>query len=444
MARKYFGTDGIRGRVGDKLATPDFFLKLGWAAGKVLKTDDRHPILIGKDTRLSGYMFESALEAGLSAAGAYVCLLGPIPTPGVAYLTKSTRARAGIVISASHNPYQDNGIKFFDSNGLKISQETELAIEAEIGKPITIRDSSLLGKAGRIEDAPRRYIEFCKSKVAVDLSGLRLVVDCAHGATYHIAPIVFSELGADVVSIGIKPDGCNINKQYGATSPKNLQAKVIEKKADLGIGLDGDGDRIIMVDSKGELLDGDQILFIISANRLDFLNGGIVGTVMSNFGLEQAIKNLQLDFFRSDVGDRHVAEMLREKKLLLGGETSGHVINLDVTTTGDGIISALRVLEAMIRQGKSLYDLKSGMEKYPQKIINLEVLEKVELEHLENVQKAVESVKKEVGSNGRVWLRYSGTEPLLRIMVEGDVEDKVDMQANYLANVIKTSLNSKT
>ena len=418
-------------------------MKLGWAAGKVLAKNGDGPVLIGKDTRISGYMFESALEAGLSAAGVDICLLGPMPTPGIAYLTRNARAQAGIVISASHNSFHDNGIKFFSGDGTKLPDHIELKIEEELEKPIKVSDPEKLGKARRIVDASRRYIEFCKFRVKnnLDLKGLRIVVDCAHGATYHIAPYVFEELGADVITIGNKPDGFNINVEHGATKPRLLQKKVIESEADVGIALDGDGDRLIMVDHKGEVVDGDEILFVIAQGRQKILSDGIVGTVMSNLGLEIAIKNLNLNFYRAQVGDRYVMEMLHKNNLKLGGESSGHIINLDMTTTGDGIISALQVLDIMVDSEKNLFDLKSGMEKYPQMMINVKIDKDIDLSKMANVQDAVRTAESELGDKGRILLRPSGTEPLVRVMVEGEIETQVNAIAQSLANEVRSSLH---
>jgi len=417
-------------------------MKLGWAAGKVLAKNGNGPVLIGKDTRISGYMFESALEAGLSAAGVDICLLGPMPTPGIAYLTRNARAQAGIVISASHNSFHDNGIKFFSSEGTKLPDHIELEIEEELKKPIKVTDPEKLGKARRIVDASRRYIEFCKFRVKnnLDLKGLRIVVDCAHGATYHIAPYVFEELGADVITIGNEPDGFNINVEHGATKPRLLQKKVIECEADVGIALDGDGDRLIMVDHKGEVVDGDEILFVIAQGTKKILGDGIVGTVMSNLGLEIAIKNLNLKFHRAQVGDRYVMEMLHKKNLKLGGESSGHIINLDMTTTGDGIISALQVLDIMVDSEKNLFNLKSGMEKYPQTMINVKIDKDVDLSKMANVQDAVRTAESELGEKGRILLRPSGTEPLVRVMVEGEIETQVNAIAESLAKEVRSSL----
>ncbi len=420
-------------------------MKLGWAAGRVLAKDGDGPVLIGKDTRISGYMFESALEAGLSAAGVDICLLGPMPTPGIAYLTRNARAQAGIVISASHNPFYDNGIKFFSAEGTKLPDHIEIEIEAELEKPIKVTEAGKLGKARRIEDAARRYIEFCKFRVKnnLDLNGLRIVVDCAHGATYHIAPHVFEELGADVITIGNEPDGFNINVEHGATNPQLLQKKVLEHKADVGIALDGDGDRLIMVDHKGEVVDGDEILFVISQGRSKTLGGGVVGTVMSNLGLEIAIKKLGMNFLRAQVGDRYVLEMLSRENLILGGESSGHIINLDMTTTGDGIISALQVLDAMVESEETLSRLKSGMEKYPQTMINVRIDKQVDLSKMANVQDAMRTAESELGDKGRILLRPSGTEPLVRVMVEGEIETQVNAIAESLANEVRTGIGER-
>ncbi len=444
--RKFFGTDGIRGEVGHYPITPDFVMKLGWAAGRVLAEQGNSRVLIGKDTRISGYMFESALEAGLSAAGVDIMLLGPMPTPGIAYLTRTFRAQAGIVISASHNPYQDNGIKFFSSKGRKLGDDIELAIEKMIDEPMKIAPSLELGRAHRVEDAEGRYIEFCKSTfgVGANLNGLKIVVDCANGATYNIAPNVFSELGADVVSIGVMPNGVNINSDCGATCPESLQAAVLAQGADLGIALDGDGDRLIMVDHHGEILDGDELLFIIARERqrVRGMNGAIVGTLMSNLGLEHAIRTLGLDFRRANVGDRYIMEMLHENDWTLGGESSGHIICLDMTTTGDGIVSALQVLDAMVRSGQSLNTLKSGMNKYPQKLINVKLEQQVDVRELDAVKEAVKAVEAELGNTGRVLLRPSGTEPLVRVMVEGQDDAQVKTLAEQLAEAVKGAISS--
>ncbi len=445
--RKYFGTDGIRGEVGQYPITPDFVMKLGWAAGQVLAEQGQsRRVLIGKDTRISGYMFESALEAGLSAAGVDSMLLGPMPTPGVAYLTRTFRAQAGIVISASHNPYQDNGIKFFSADGRKLADDVEHAIEDMMDQPMKVASSIELGKAHRVRDPEGRYIEFCKSTfgLGANLNGLKIVVDCANGATYKIAPDVFSELGADVVTIGASPDGININEECGATSPDALQASVTSQGADLGIALDGDGDRLIMVDHHGEVLDGDELLFIIARERQRArgMNGAVVGTLMSNLGLEHAVRTLGLDFKRADVGDRHIMEMLRVNDWTLGGESSGHLICLDMTTTGDGIVSALQVLDAMVRSGQNLSTLKSGMNKYPQTLINVKLSQRVNVKELDEVKQAVEEVEAELGKTGRVLLRPSGTEPLVRVMVEGQDGAQVEKLAVQLSEAVKGAISA--
>ena len=441
MTRKYFGTDGIRGKVGVPPITADFLLKLGWAAGRVFAKEGHGFVLVGKDTRISGYMFESALEAGLTAAGVDTRLLGPMPTPGIAYLTRTLRAQAGIVISASHNPYYDNGIKFFSVEGTKLPDEIEEKIERYIDSPMTTVESSKLGKAKRVEDAAGRYIEFCKASVPtrLDFSDMRIIVDCAHGATYHIAPHVFSEVGAEVVTIGAEPDGLNINDECGATKPEKLAATVLAYRADLGIALDGDGDRLIMVDHKGEIVDGDELIYIIAKARLDagLMSGPVVGTLMTNLGMEHGLKKLGINLLRAKVGDRYVMEMLNENKGILGGENSGHIICLDRTTTGDGIIAALQVMAEMQRSGKNLHELKSGMQKYPQVLINVKTNKKVNLDTDENIQKAVSAVEKKLGETGRVLLRASGTEPLIRVMVEGQHEDAVKNYAQQLTDDVR-------
>jgi len=445
MAKKYFGTDGIRGKVGEYPITADFMLKLGWATGRVFAKEGGF-VLVGKDTRISGYMFEAALEAGLSSAGVDTRMLGPMPTPGIAYLTRTLRAKAGIVISASHNPYYDNGIKFFSVNGTKLPDELEYQIEQYLDAPMTTVESAKLGKVKRVSDAAGRYIEFCKATVPphLDFKGMRIVVDCANGATYHIAPHVFSEVGAEVVAVGVEPDGLNINDECGATKPENLAAKVLEYRADLGIALDGDGDRLIMVDHKGEIVDGDELIYIIAKSRLDEgkLQGPVVGTLMSNLGMEHALNKLGLKLLRAKVGDRYVMELLSEQKGMLGGEGSGHIICLDKTTTGDGIVSALQVLAEMRRTGKSLNALKSGMKKYPQVLINIRTEIKFNLEGNEVIKKAVETIEKKLGDKGRVLLRASGTEPLIRVMVEGVNEDDVLKYANQLANEVRNAIAS--
>lgn len=439
--RKYFGTDGIRGKVGDSPITPDFVLKLGWAAGKVLARHGSRKIIIGKDTRISGYMLESALEAGLAAAGLSASFTGPMPTPAVAYLTRTFRAEAGIVISASHNPYYDNGIKFFSIDGTKLPDEVEEAIEAEMEKPITCVESAELGRANRIVDAAGRYIEFCKGTFPNEnnLNGLKVVVDCAHGATYHIAPNVFRELGAEVITIGCEPTGININEECGATDVRMLQKRVLEEGADVGLAFDGDGDRIIMVDHQGLKVDGDQILYIIAreALRQGQLRGGAVGTLMSNMGLEIALKQLGIPFVRAKVGDRYVLEKLQEKGWRLGAENSGHIILLDKTTTGDGIVAGLQVLSAMVRNHMSLYDLCSGMKLLPQILVNVRFTGNHDPLQTPEVQKVAKAVEEELAGKGRVLLRKSGTEPLIRVMVEGENEEQVTAMANRIADAVK-------
>ncbi len=445
MKKKYFGTDGIRGEVGKHPITPDFMLQLGWATGRVFAEEGHGFVLVGKDTRISGYMFESALEAGLSAAGVDTRLLGPMPTPGIAYLTQTLRAKAGIVISASHNPYYDNGIKFFSVNGTKLPDELEYKIESYIDSPMTTVESSKLGKAKRLPDAAGRYIEFCKSTVPtkLDFKGLRIVIDCAHGATYHIAPHVFSEVGAEVVAIGVEPDGLNINEECGATKPEILAEKVIEYRADLGIALDGDGDRLIMVDHQGEVVDGDELIFIIAKAKQEAgeLKGNmVVGTLMTNLGMEVALKKLGVNLLRANVGDRYVMEMLVKHNAVLGGEGSGHIICLDKTTTGDGIVAALQVLAQIQLSGKSLHELKLGMQKFPQILKNVRVNKKVNIDEVESIQKAVKAVEKKMGEKGRVLLRASGTEPLIRVMVEGESENEVVNHVNYLLDEVKKAI----
>ncbi|NBL94679.1 phosphoglucosamine mutase [Proteus sp. G2675] len=439
--RKYFGTDGIRGKVGDSPITPDFVLKLGWAAGKVLARHGSRKIIIGKDTRISGYMLESALEAGLAAAGLSASFTGPMPTPAVAYLTRTFRAEAGIVISASHNPYYDNGIKFFSIDGTKLPDEVEEAIEAEMEKPITCVESAELGRANRIVDAAGRYIEFCKGTFPNEnnLNGLKVVVDCAHGATYHIAPNVFRELGAEVITIGCEPTGININDECGATDVRMLQKRVLEEGADVGLAFDGDGDRIIMVDHKGLKVDGDQILYIIAreALRQGQLRGGAVGTLMSNMGLEIALKQLGIPFVRAKVGDRYVLEKLQEKGWRLGAENSGHIILLDKTTTGDGIVAGLQVLSAMVRNHMSLHDLCSGMKLLPQILVNVRFTGNHDPLQSTEVQQVAKEVEAGLGGKGRVLLRKSGTEPLIRVMVEGENEEQVTAMANRIADAVK-------
>lgn len=444
MKKQFFGTDGIRGTVGSYPITPDFMLKLGWAAGRVLGAEKGSKILIGKDTRISGYMIESALEAGLSAAGVDIQLLGPMPTPAVAQLTRTLHAQAGIVISASHNPFADNGIKFFSAEGTKLADDVEHAIEAELEKELVCSESSVLGKASRITDAAGRYIEFCKNTFPeeIDLKGLKIVVDCANGATYHIAPKVFSELGAELVSIGNTPDGMNINANYGSTHPENLQKEVLKHQADLGVAFDGDGDRLIMVDHEGGLIDGDQLLYVMAmaAYAKGALKGGVVGTLMTNLGLEHAFKEHEIPFSRAGVGDRYVMEQLLDKNWCLGGESSGHLICLNQTTTGDGIIAALQVIAAIVEQGKSLKELASGMKKYPMVLINVRVAKKPDLENHPEIQTALALAEEALADTGRVLLRSSGTEPLIRVMVEGQELKQVESVAKKLADTVTNFL----
>ena len=446
MTKKYFGTDGIRGRVGEHPITADFFLKLGWAAGRVFASEGHGFVLVGKDTRISGYMFESGLESGLCDAGVYTRLLDPIATPGIAYLTRTLRAQAGIVISASHNHYYDNGVKFFSVQGTKLPDKIERKIERHIDSPMTTVESSKLGKAKRLVDAAGRYIEFCKASVPtrLDFSGMRIIVDCAHGATYHIAPHVFSEVGAEVVTIGAEPDGLNINDECGATKPEKLAATVLAYRADFGIALDGDGDRLVMVDHKGEIVDGDELIYIIAKARLDegLMSGPVVGTLMTNLGMEHGLKKLGIDLLRANVGDRYVMEMLAEHKGILGGENSGHIICLDKTTTGDGIIAALQIMAEMQSSGKNLHELKSGMEKYPQVLVNVKTNKKINPAEDEGIQKSVKAVEKKLGDTGRVLLRASGTEPLIRIMVEGRQEDSVKNYAHQIAEDVKKAMGA--
>ncbi|MGB1239706.1 MAG: phosphoglucosamine mutase [Pseudomonadales bacterium] len=444
MTRKYFGTDGIRGTVGEYPITPDFMLKLGWAAGKVFAREGRSKILIGKDTRISGYMFESALEAGLSAAGVDVLLTGPMPTPAIAYLTQTFHADAGIVISASHNPFADNGIKFFGPDGTKLADEIEQKIEAQMDLAMSTVPSSELGKAKRIDDAPGRYIEFCKASVPTgfELQGYKIVLDCANGATYHVAPAVLEELGAQVIQIASSPNGENINDGCGATDTAKLQKVVLAEQADLGIALDGDGDRVIMVDGSGEAVDGDELLMIIAADlkAQNALEGGVVGTLMSNFGMQLACQAQDIPFVRANVGDRYVMEQLKARNWALGGESSGHVICSHLTSTGDGTVAALQVLLAMSRQGKTLAQIKTVMTKVPQKMINVRLPRKVDVLSVPEVVAAVESAEAELADSGRVLLRSSGTEPLVRVMVEGRDKQQVVDICTALAKKVEKEL----
>ncbi|MBI4206032.1 MAG: phosphoglucosamine mutase [Betaproteobacteria bacterium] len=452
MKRKYFGTDGVRGKVGAAPITPDFVMQLGYAAGKVLvarnPASERPTVLIGKDTRVSGYMLESALEAGLSAAGIDVLLVGPMPTPAVAYLTRALRLSAGIVISASHNPYDDNGIKFFSGTGAKLPDETESAIERELEQPLKCMPSSQLGKARRIDDAAGRYIEFCKSTFPhqLHLRGMRLVVDCANGAAYHIAPHVFHELGADVITIGTEPDGFNINDEVGTTKPRALQTTVRRNKADLGIALDGDGDRLIMADGDGQLHDGDELLYVIARHQqqLGELRGGVVGTQMSNLGLERALGGLGIAFSRARVGDRYILEMLHERGWRLGGENSGHIVCLDKHTTGDGIISALQVLRALAENKTTLARAAAAVTLYPQVLINVELRKRFNFNNHRAVKQVIAKAEQDLGGDGRVLLRASGTEPVIRVMVEGQSQPAIKHWAGTIADAVRKAVGKQT
>jgi phosphoglucosamine mutase len=444
MSRKYFGTDGIRGRVGEGMMTADQVLKLGWAVGRVLASQGERLVVIGKDTRISGYMFESALEAGLSAAGVNVRLLGPMPTPGIAYLTRTLRASAGIVISASHNPYYDNGLKFFSAQGTKLPDDIEHRIEDMFESPMTTADSAQLGKAQRVADAYGRYIEACKASIPIGtrFTGMKIVLDCANGATYHIAPSVFIELGAEVITIGDEPDGLNINADIGSTSPRALREKVLAEKADLGIAFDGDGDRVVMVDASGNIVDGDELLYIITCSRVrsGAQPDGVVGTQMSNMGLELAIRRMGLEFVRAAVGDRYVLEALNQRQWSFGGESSGHIICLDRTTTGDGIVSALQVLEHLVETGQSLSEALGSMHKLPQCMINVKLSGQGDPLNSSAVKAAVKNAEKVLNGSGRVLLRPSGTEPLVRVMVEGENEAQVNELTQSIATSVQAAL----
>ena len=445
MSRKYFGTDGIRGLVGEFPIVPEFALKLGWAAGKVLAATGNASVVIGKDTRLSGYMLESALQSGLSAAGVNVRLLGPMPTPAVAHLARAFHASAGIVISASHNPYYDNGIKFFGATGKKLSDEIEQQIEEWLDKPMAIDNFDELGKTLRQEDARGRYIEFCKASFPYHLSlkGLKIVVDCAHGATYQVGPAVFRELGAEVVAVSCEPDGMNINADCGSTHPQTLQAAVLINKADLGIAFDGDGDRIVMVDHTGSVVDGDEIIVMIArARQQEGVNvGGVVGTVMSNMGMEVAVKNMGLEFVRAKVGDRYVMSALAKRGWMLGGEASGHIVCLDKTTTGDAIIAALQVLTAVVQSEQPLHELRQGMSKFPQQLINVKIAQKSDPMANDVVLAAVKEAEAILGERGRVLLRASGTEPVIRVMVEGEQQQQITRICQDLADKVRIALS---
>jgi len=444
MSRKYFGTDGVRGRVGEAPVTPELVMKLGWAAGKVLadNAESTGKVVIGKDTRVSGYLLESALEAGLSAAGVDVSLIGPMPTPGIAYLTRTARAQAGIVISASHNPYYDNGIKFFAPDGFKLPDETERSIEAMMDQPMHTQEAARLGKAVRYPDAAGRYIEFCKSTFPnrLNLNGVRIALDCANGAAYHVAPPVFTELGADVIAMANEPDGFNINEECGSTAPQALTHLVRQSGADVGIALDGDGDRLIMVDENGSLVDGDQILYVIAAAQDDGLafEGGVVGTLMSNLGLEKALQQAGIPFERSDVGDRYVMAAMKQRGWRLGGESSGHIICLEQSTTGDGIVAALLVLKVMLESGKRLSELAAGMRVFPQTMINIKTDAGFDYSASDAVSRAVRETEATLAGKGRVLLRASGTEPLIRVMIEGEDEQLVKRLCESLADVVRS------
>lgn len=442
QTKKYFGTDGIRNEVGKGLICPDQILKLGWATGKVMRDYGEKTVMIGKDTRISGYMFESALEAGFIAAGIDVLLLGPMPTPAVAYLTRTFHADTGIVISASHNPHHDNGIKFFSAKGQKISDQIELEVEAAFDQALETVDSLNLGRARRIDDAAGRYIEFCKSTYESNkkLDGIKVVLDCANGATYHIAPSVFKELGADVVAIGVDPDGININLKCGATDLDALKQKVMAESADIGIAFDGDGDRVMMIDHTGEIVDGDQILYILAANSEKPVSG-VVGTLMSNLGLEVALKELGIDFIRTKVGDRYVMEALKENGWDYGAESSGHVLCLDKTSTGDGIVAALQIMSIMTRTGKSLQALASGMQKMPQLLKNVRIQDKVNISSNAMLQKAICESEARMAGKGRVLIRASGTEPLIRVMVEGQDMLMIESEVNALLQVVESEFS---
>ena len=443
MSRKYFGTDGVRGTVGSSPMTPEFVLRMGYAGGKVLAGRVKNPgVLIGKDTRISGYMLESALEAGFSAAGVDVHMCGPIPTPAVAYLTRALRLSAGVVISASHNPYPDNGIKIFSGDGFKLPDEAESLIEAEMEQPMGCNHAAKLGKVWRVDDAGGRYIEFCKSTfpTQLDLRGLRLVVDCAHGAAYNVAPHVFHELGADVTSIGVKPDGLNINDQTGATAPAALRQQVLDRQADLGIGLDGDADRVVIIDASGRLYDGDQLLYAVARHRASKGKvSGVAGTLMTNLAFENAMRRLGIPFGRAAVGDRYVLEMMRERGWELGGENSGHIICLDKHTTGDGIVSALQVLHAVRETRASLAELTADLVMFPQVLVNVKVPRGFDWRQHSGIGKAQAEAERALNGRGRVLLRPSGTEPVLRVMVEGEPKEAIESAANSIAAAVRSA-----
>ena len=446
-SRRYFGTDGIRGEVGRHPITVEFFLRLGWAAGTVLASGKGEKVVIGKDTRISGYMFESVLEAGFTAAGVDVVLLGPMPTPAVAYFTRTLRATAGIVISASHNAYADNGIKFFDTGGGKLSDEAELAIESTLESTMEMVASIEIGRASRIDDAAGRYIEFCKSTVPSDLSlrGRRIVIDCAHGATYHVAPNVFAELGAEVIPIGCAPNGLNINDGFGPLAPGALRGAVRAHRADLGIAFDGDGDRVLMVDAEGVVVDGDELLFIIADARR--ANGrtvdAVVGTVMTNQGLEKALQDRGIELLRANVGDRNVLDLMRRHGCQLGGEASGHLVCLEHTTTGDGIVAALQVLHALDQSGQSLHEARQGVSKYPQVLRAVGIASRVDPVSNAVLQKAIAASRAELGDRGRVLVRASGTEPVVRVMVESESRAEAERHADRLVDAVGAALEEQ-
>ena len=452
MSKKYFGTDGVRGRVGELPITPDFVMRLGFAAGTTLvareslPVGERPAVLIGKDTRVSGYMLEAALEAGFSAAGVDVMLCGPMPTPAVAYLTRALRLQAGVVVSASHNPYPDNGIKFFSADGRKLPDAVEAEIEARLDQPMGCLDSAHLGRARRIDDAPGRYIEFCKSTFPndLDLRGLKIAIDCAHGAAYQVAPAVFHELGAEVVKVGVSPNGVNINDGVGATAPESLRLAVLEHRADLGIAVDGDADRLLMADAEGRLFEGDQLLYIIARQRArrNVLTGGVVGTLMSNLGFEHALARLGIAFARARVGDRYVLEMQEEKGWMLGGENSGHIICLDKHSTGDGIIAALQVLAALRSNNETLGEACADLVMYPQRLINVRLPAAFDWHADSGIRTAADAATRELDGRGRVLLRASGTEPLLRVMVEGEDGIRVAGWAEQIAAAARAAVDS--
>ena len=445
MSRKYFGTDGVRGAVGQSPMTPDFVMRLGYAAGKVLSGQGHPSVLIGKDTRISGYMIEAALEAGFSSAGVDVLLCGPLPTPGVAYLTRALRLSAGVVISASHNPYADNGIKFFSRDGFKLPDTVEAEIERMLGQPIGCNASSKLGRARRVDDAQGRYVEFCKSTFPneLDLKGMKIVVDCAHGAAYQVAPHVFHELGADVTSIGVAPDGLNINDAFGATATGNLVREIKKHSADLGIALDGDADRLVIVDGAGKAYDGDQLLYVIVKHRAAKEKiAGVAGTLMTNFAFEKALAGMGVPFARARVGDRYVLELLRERKWLLGGENSGHIICLDKHTTGDGIVSALQVLTAMRESGKTLAELTADLAMYPQVLLNVAVSKGFDWKKHQAIADAQARAERSLNGRGRVLLRASGTEPVVRVMVEGEPREAIESAAKSIAAAVRKAASA--